>query len=260
MALDFYSIPFSPWSEKARWALDHHAIAYRPCAYAPLTGELRLRVRLRRLGGRVSAPVLFDGERAFCDSYEIAKHAEAIGSGATLFPSSLRVEMEQMNALSERAMAAGRSLAMRRLRRDRAALGAFLPWRLQKRLGRWAPSVASLGVALTMRKYGCLRESAAAQEQTLRTALDTLSQSLTPTAGGPDTLFGRFTYADIAMAQVLCSVLAKPMGGFRITAAAARVFSHPGLADDYPHLLRWRDALYARYRKSPAGRQPQVSV
>ena len=31
-----YALPYSPWlSEKARWALDHHGIAYREVMYAP---------------------------------------------------------------------------------------------------------------------------------------------------------------------------------------------------------------------------------
>jgi glutathione S-transferase len=45
---------FSPWTEKARWALDHHGIRYRCEEYVPLAGEPWLRLRARRFHGRIS--------------------------------------------------------------------------------------------------------------------------------------------------------------------------------------------------------------
>ena len=39
LMVDLYSLVYSPWSEKARWALDHHRIAYRRVRYEPVIGE-----------------------------------------------------------------------------------------------------------------------------------------------------------------------------------------------------------------------------
>src|SRR5262245_44456729 len=36
---------YSPWTERARWALDHHGIAYRFEEHVPVVGELALRRR-----------------------------------------------------------------------------------------------------------------------------------------------------------------------------------------------------------------------
>jgi glutathione S-transferase len=36
--IELVAVPYSPWSEKARWALDHHALPYRETAYQPLIG------------------------------------------------------------------------------------------------------------------------------------------------------------------------------------------------------------------------------
>lgn len=43
------AIDYSPWSEKARWALDARRVPYREEAYLPMIGEPRLRLRLRLL-------------------------------------------------------------------------------------------------------------------------------------------------------------------------------------------------------------------
>jgi glutathione S-transferase len=47
-------LPYSPWSEKARWALDYHGVRYDQSIHVPITGELPLRLRTRRFGGRIS--------------------------------------------------------------------------------------------------------------------------------------------------------------------------------------------------------------
>lgn len=84
--LEFTAIPFSPWSEKARWALDHHGCDYHEIHHAPVVGEWRLRAQMRRPFGRLTVPVLRDGDRWLTDSFDIARHADAIGHGTTLFP------------------------------------------------------------------------------------------------------------------------------------------------------------------------------
>src|SRR5690606_17418493 len=76
---------YSPWTQRARWALDHHRVVYRSEPYTPLLGELALRRRLGRFRGRVSVPVLFTDAAVIDDSVAIARHAEAVGSGGPRF-------------------------------------------------------------------------------------------------------------------------------------------------------------------------------
>src|SRR5262249_30134198 len=117
----FIAMPYSPFSEKARWALDHHAVAYRELGHVPMLGEPRLRLVARRPFGRVWAPLLVDGAEVFTDSYEIARHAEKIGSGTPLFPAPHEPEIAAWNERSEAAMAAVRGLVVAGIAASREA-------------------------------------------------------------------------------------------------------------------------------------------
>jgi hypothetical protein len=46
---ELLALPYSPWSEKARWALDVRGVPYDYRRYQPVLGELALRVKLRHL-------------------------------------------------------------------------------------------------------------------------------------------------------------------------------------------------------------------
>jgi glutathione S-transferase len=55
---ELLALPFSPWSEKARWALDARGVPYDYRRYQPILGEPALRAKLRRARGPVTVPVL----------------------------------------------------------------------------------------------------------------------------------------------------------------------------------------------------------
>ena len=69
-----YAESFAPWCDKARWALDHHRVAYDYVQHVPLMGELPLRLAARRPLGRVTVPLLVDDGQVLMDSFEIARH------------------------------------------------------------------------------------------------------------------------------------------------------------------------------------------
>jgi glutathione S-transferase len=254
--VELLHLPYSPWSEKARWALEARGIPYRARHYQPLLGELALRVRLGRPRGPVGVPVLRDGSQVIADSFSIACYAEARGSGPRLFPEGREVDVVRYNDLSERGLAAGRALAMQRVLQSPAALLELVPRGLRKRLGGLAPRIAAVGVKRTLRKWGATAESHAEHERTFREVLDTLRADLA--AGAPDvsrpggplkTLLGTFSYADIAMAQVLAYV-APPATGLKIGPGNREAFGDPALAARYVDLLAWRDALYLQHRST----------
>ena len=120
---ELLAIPFSPWSEKARWALDARGVAYVERRFEPVLGEPELRLRLRKLTGRVSVPVLITGRGAIADSTAIARHAEAFGSGVSLFPQGRDTDIAHYDALSQRGLEAGRGLALTRMENDEEARG-----------------------------------------------------------------------------------------------------------------------------------------
>lgn len=68
----FISLDYSPWSEKARWALDWSGPSYENKAYLSMIGTPWLRYKTKTLAGPVSVPVLLDGKVILTDSFDIA--------------------------------------------------------------------------------------------------------------------------------------------------------------------------------------------
>ncbi|MFO0749658.1 MAG: glutathione S-transferase N-terminal domain-containing protein [Myxococcota bacterium] len=242
-------IAFSPWSEKARWALEARGVAYRSRHYQPLFGEPELRVRLRRWRGPVTVPLLVADGETLGDSFAIARWAAARGQGPDLFPPGSDEAMARWNALSERGLAAGRGLSLARVLESKDALRELVPKPLRRVLGPAGPVVAAGGVRRTLRKYGATRGD---HRAALVEVLDALRAGLAAVAGRADgarsLLPGHaFTYADIAMAQVLAFVT-PPASGLRVGRHNRHAFTDAELAAGYADLLAWRDDLYTRHR------------
>ncbi|MET0343174.1 MAG: glutathione S-transferase N-terminal domain-containing protein [Polyangiales bacterium] len=246
---ELLEIPFSPWSEKARWALQITGVQYTSRVYRPLIDELALRKLLGRWSGRVSVPVLRDGDAIVEGSLEIARWADRATGGGLLFPVGEEARVVNYSDLSERAMAAGRALGLPRLLASPEALLEMVPRPLRAR-PRVATALASFGVRRTLRKYQGHRRTPEESLREVTDALDVLRYDLaqSPSRGEPRTLLAELSYADVAMAGVLVCVR-PPSSGIRMGPASRAAFELPGLAARYADLLGWRDALYARYRR-----------
>jgi glutathione S-transferase len=240
------AMPYSPWSEKARWALDHHRVPYQYEAYTPVLGELKLRLRLRKPRGRITVPVLNDHGTWCTDSFAIAQRAEQIGHGAPLFPAGKQSEISQWNARSEAALAAGRALTLLTMAQTPERAIAFLPFAAPQALKPLLLPVAKKALAAFIDKYH-MREGADQHAAVLRRELDALEQAL---AGRRYVLGDSLTYADIAMAVVLQGV--QPVDSrymARLPGVPADAHD-PELQRRYAALLKWRDDLYAQHRRS----------
>ncbi len=250
--LELLSIPYSPWSEKARWALEARGIPYKKRQYLPLLGEPALRILLRKPFGRVSVPVLINGKQVIDGSFEVAKFADASGTGARLFPEGTELAIADYDAASERGLNAGRALALLRMLDDRKALAEQVPPQVSKVLGPLAVPVARTGIERTLRKYGASAISVAEHRSLLASVLESLRADLSRSpVGEPRTLLGHFSYADIVMAQVLSFVEPPHTPHLRIGEGSRRCFGDAELRQEFADLLGWRDALYARYRDRP---------
>lgn len=246
---ELLGLPYSPWTEKARWALDARRVAYAFRHYQPLLGEAALRAKVGRWTGKVSVPVLTDDEGGVhADSAAIARWADGRGEGPALFPAGRADEVTRWVELSERALAAGRALSLVRVLADREALAELVPPKVRAALGPLAPSMGAFGVRRTFRKYGGHVAAADAHRAAFVEALDQLAASLgdDPAGRGPRTLLGAFSFADVAMAQALAFV--DPPAALRMGPGTRRTFRDPELAERYRDLLAWRDALYATFR------------
>lgn len=239
-------LPISPWSERARWALEHHQLSYERILHAPFLGERRLR-RLVGPGPKVATvPVLLVGDERITESIDIARYAERNGQGAKLFPPEKDGEIRRWNQLGDELMRAGRGLVVAALLADPAALDESLPPNLPGFLRPLLRPVTRYAMGWFGRKYGVLGSDRAAQVATMRSVLSTLREALK--ASSPY-LLGRFSYADMIMATSLQGVSPVAERYIRLGPATRRAWTCPELATEFSDLLAWRDRIYELHRR-----------
>jgi glutathione S-transferase len=239
-----YGLSQSAWTEKARWALDHHSVAYRYHEHVPVLGELLLRrkARSRPKGTKASVPLLADGDAAYCSSLAIARHAESIGGGEPLFPAGRDDEVIRWSELSDQAISAGRARVLAGLRVNREAQREALPPFVPDALRGLLAPMAMTAAMFIGSKYDVSRDPDAEGAAVLRPAFDELRAAL----GGRPYLLGSFSFADIAMAASLQTLRVRkrsPLGP-----GTRAIWENIAVARDYEDLLAWRDALYAKHR------------
>ena len=117
----------SPWSERVRWALDHHGIAYQLVQHAPFLGERKLRKLVGRTDGLVTVPVLVDDGRVIPQSWDIVAYADEKGDATTLIPSDKEAAIREWTRDVDDASSHGRALVMRAMLASPGALDESHP-------------------------------------------------------------------------------------------------------------------------------------
>ena len=224
---------FSPWTKKARWALEHCDLAYGYEEYTPILSEPALRRRLKRWAGTVSVPVLFVEREVFHGSWEIARYADRRAGDGRLGDFDA---IAPWSDLSEAALAEGRTRVLRCILGDERALEESLPAFVPGVFRRPLRFLSRDVVRRLDRKYAHLSRPGA-----LRDALDRAREGLSRSDG--DYLLGRFSYADICTAAVL-EVVSPIARAFPPLGPATRsCWNDSALADEFRDLLSWRDRL-----------------
>jgi glutathione S-transferase len=240
------SLSYSPFSERARWALDHHRVAYQLVDHVPVVGELRLRRLAKGKKGRVTAPLLITDDATLCDSWDIARYADVHGVSSKLLPDGRIAEIEAFNARANAAMTEGRSLLVRALLESPGALDESLP----AFVPHWMRPLMRPGTRLATRWFGRKYECDLAGETTaterLQGELDALRAAL---ATSSPYLLGSFSYADILMATMLQGVAPVRNEYIYLGPESRKAWHRSALANEYEDLLRWRDEIYARHRR-----------
>ncbi|WP_394833811.1 glutathione S-transferase N-terminal domain-containing protein [Pendulispora rubella] len=236
----------SPWSERARWALDHHGLRYSTVGHLPLLGEWQLRRLLGAKKERITVPVLAADGSAYGDSWEIALYADRTGAGEKLVPSSLEGDVRHWNQVADGGMGGVRARVLARMLENPKSLDAQAP----PFVPAWARALlrptAKWVVRHLQRKYQTRSDEVGSNAMQLRAALDTLRDGL---KGNKRYLLGQFSYADIAMATLLQGVLPVSDLFLRLAPAVRDVWTEDAVARDYADLIAWRDDLYERHRK-----------
>lgn len=241
-----WGLRYSPWTEKACWALDHHHVEYQYREHVPLLGEpaLRWRTRKRPGGTPASVPVLIEGDEVICDSTDIARFAERVGSGAPLFGAEREREILRWCGLSDLAMQFGRALVVSAIARSDAALLESIPPGIPKLLHPAMRGVAKFGTSFIARKYGADLDARAANEAKLA---DCCQQILDQLDGRPY-LLGELSYADFACAVVVNGFAPLTQRFFSRLPATAAAWTVPTMIERFGPLVEWRDQLYAAHR------------
>lgn len=238
------SISYSPWSERARFALDAQGVPYTTRSYIPMVGEPSLRWTLRRPLGRVTVPVLIreDGP-PLDDSLDIALWGAARGA-RNLAPESWREQIRRWRERSEPCLDAGRILTTLATLDDPGALHETLPPPI-RRLGPLGMAMGRNVAGLTLRKYavdGGTDAEALLDQQ--RAVLEEVRQAL----GGRQTLLDDFSLADIFVAVSMSFVCPPPRNALGLGERSQRCWTRPELTEAYADVLAWRDGIYTRHR------------
>ncbi|OIP34929.1 MAG: hypothetical protein AUK47_17435 [Deltaproteobacteria bacterium CG2_30_63_29] len=247
MNLTLFKLGYSPWSERALWALDHHGLARREREYTPIFGEPGMRLKARRFKGRVTVPLLVSDDGVYQDSLEIARYADAHGSGSPLFPGLAGEVIATWNARSEEMLGAGRARLTSRIAQSKAAKKdslKFLPGPLR---GAMLP-LANIGIAYITRKY---KLDPTAQEADLATIRQGLIELRGALADGRRNVLGEvgFSYADITMAVSLQVVEPVAERYIELGPALRECWREPSLSQEFSDLVEWRDEIYAKHRR-----------
>jgi len=238
------SLRYSPWSERARWALDHHELVYRLVQHEPFLGERRLRKVVGPRVERPTVPVLVTEGEVLCDSWDIARYADNHGDAEKLIPASLEGAIRELGELAERTMVETRGLVTAALLASDAALDENAPRFVPTWLGPLFRPLVRYGTRWFARKYSLELSELATQRRALARTLTTFRERY----GDRPYLFERFSYADIIFCSLLQAV--KPVDDryIRLGPAWRIAWTQPALAEEFDDLIRRRDELYAAHR------------
>ncbi len=224
---------FSPWTKKARWALEYCDLAYDYQEYVPTLSEVGLRIRLRQFRGSVSVPIMLTDSHVYRGSWEIASYANHVCGDERLGDMGVILNWDR---LSEDALAERRSQIVRDIHANETALEEALPSFIPKTLRRPMRFVARDAVQRLDRKYAHLLKHGS-----LQVALSATREALREQNN--DHLLGKFSYADITMAVVLEAISPIAVHHPPLGPETRKVWRDDDLAAQYSDLVEWRNRL-----------------
>lgn len=239
-------LPISPWSERARWALDHHGLGYKTLIHEPLVGERRLRKLVGTARPRATVPVLLAGAEVLTESWDIARYADREGRGSRLIPPEHEAEIKEWSRFADQTMEAERGLVTLALQSSREAQLEGVPRGVPRVLRPLLLPVTRYAMGWFGRKYGVRKEDAASYREQVRASLQKLRAALSLRS---PYLLGTFTYADIVAATSLQGVVPVDGAYIRLGPGMRAVWTQPELAAEFSDLIAWRDQIYAQHRR-----------
>jgi len=241
--IELFVIHHSPWSERARWALLHHGIAFEEREHVPLIGELALRMRASKAKNRVkkvSVPLLVDGDNVVQGSLAIGEYVDAIGKKDKLFPEGSRAAIAALYDALEDPLSAAREAFVRDLPKSHEAQLEALPAFM--RALPFAALSARVGTAFVANKYDAHTGSV---DDRVRAGLRAVRDAI----GEKDyVLESGFSFGDVVGTSIVQAIAPGDDKYVRIPPGTRALWEHPKLQKEFAELIAWRDRVYAKHR------------
>jgi glutathione S-transferase len=240
-------IRYSPWTERARWALDHHGLEYRYEEHLILLGMPGLRFKTGRWKEELTLPLLIEGDRLELDSFDIAHYGDEKGTGAKLIegvdPSALAdcVADAEVAAEALRARLCAFVLADERAQRESSP-----PWVPSFAREAMRP-VVRMATRYIEREFDVTRTSPEDWRHELRGALNRMRWKLTKSQFRY-MVGDRFSYADIVSCGALQAVKPVSDAWLKLTPSMREGSTDAEFARDFSDLVQWRDRIYEKHR------------
>jgi glutathione S-transferase len=236
----------SPWSERARWALDHHGIEYEVVHHFPILGERRLRSLVGPAKPQATVPVLVAGGEVLSESWDIARYADRVGIGTKLLPPDRETEIKAWVDRADQAARARRARVLAATIASPGALDENSPSYVPALLRPLLRPVARRVTMAFVRKYDLRLDEGASQTDTTRKVLLAVREAL----DGRPFLLGFFSYADIAVATLVQGIAPVADRFIELGPATRAAWTSPELAAEFADVVTWRDALYESQREA----------
>lgn len=249
MSATLFVIHHSPWSERARWALLHHKIAFVEREHVPLIGELALRMRAPKhvtgTKGKASVPLLVDDAgNAVQGSLAIGEHVDSLGKKEKLFPEGSRDVIAKLYDALEDSLSAAREGFVRDLMNDEEAQLESLPPLLRSL--PFAAMSAKLGTTFVASKYNARIGSV---DDRIRKGLQAVRDAI----GKKDYVLEAFSFGDIVGTSIVQAIAPGDDKYVRIPPGTRRLWNHAKLQKEFADLIEWRNRVYAKHRPIPKG-------
>jgi glutathione S-transferase len=236
---------YSPWTEKARWALDHHEIPYAYREHLILLGMPRLRWEMRKPFGDITVPVLLlGGGKYVMDSMEIARWADERGTQPKLMPSELDGDIKRWNDICENATDAARGVLLVRMAENpeaqRSGLPDFIPGALRGPLS----FMTRVGMNYIAREFNSRSKQFDEHIQRMRDFALEVRKSIKG-----NYLAGQFSYLDISVASTLNIIQPAGQKFLQVSESMRSLWTQDEMVKEFGDLLDWRDRIYSLHRK-----------